>query len=93
MSSWLKASALIVVAGLTACTSSPTGRNQLLMFSDSEMSTLGANSFEQMKKEIPISQNKATNQYVQCVAKAITDTIPLSPVSKSGKWWYLIVTK
>lgn len=50
MSSWLKASALIAVAGLTACTSSPTGRNQLLMFSDSEMSTLGANSFEQMKK-------------------------------------------
>nr|WP_165480085.1 M48 family metallopeptidase [Vibrio vulnificus] len=88
MSSWLKASALIVVAGLTACTSSPTGRNQLLMFSDSEMSTLGANSFEQMKKEIPISQNKATNQYVQCVAKAITDTIPPQPGFKE---WEVVV--
>ncbi|MGR5209581.1 M48 family metallopeptidase [Vibrio sp. WZ-1] len=76
MKTWIKASVLFSLAGLTACSASPTGRNQILMFSDQEMSSLGANSFEQMKKEIPISKDKKTNAYVQCVAKHITDTIP-----------------
>lgn len=44
MKVWIKASALLAVAGLTACSASPTGRNQLLMFSDQEMSSLGAKS-------------------------------------------------
>lgn len=88
MSSWRKASALIAAASLTACTSSPTGRNQLLMFSDSEMSTLGARSFEQMKAEIPINNDPRVNQYVQCVAKAITDTIP---PQASFKEWEVVV--
>ncbi|CAH1558855.1 Zn-dependent protease with chaperone function [Vibrio jasicida] len=76
MRTWIKASVLFTIAGLTACSSSPTGRNQILMFSDQEMSSLGAKSFDQMKKEIPISKDKKTNAYVQCVAKQITDTIP-----------------
>lgn len=76
MRTWIKASVLLTVAGLTACSSSPTGRNQILMFSDQEMSSLGAKSFDQMKKEIPISKDKKTNAYVQCVAKQITNTIP-----------------
>ena len=76
MRTWIKASLLLTVAGLTACSSSPTGRNQILMFSDQEMSSLGAKSFDQMKKEIPISKDKKTNAYVQCVAKQITNTIP-----------------
>ncbi|MDF2154804.1 M48 family metallopeptidase [Vibrio sp. CAU 1672] len=76
MRSWINASALIALAGLTACSASPTGRNQFLMFSDQQMSSLGAQSFEQMKKDTPISSNKKTNAYVQCVARHITDTIP-----------------
>ena len=76
MRTWIKASVLLTIAGLTACSSSPTGRNQILMFSDQEMSSLGAKSFDQMKQEIPISKDKKVNAYVQCVAKQITDTIP-----------------
>ncbi|MEF1310939.1 M48 family metallopeptidase [Vibrio mytili] len=76
MKVWIKASALISVAGLIACSASPTGRNQLLMFSDQQMSSLGAQSFAQMKEEIPISKNKKTNAYVQCVAKHVTKSIP-----------------
>ncbi|EJG0102005.1 M48 family metallopeptidase [Vibrio parahaemolyticus] len=76
MKVWIKASALLTLAGLTACSASPTGRNQILMFSDQEMSSLGAKSFDQMKKDIPISKDKKTNAYVQCVAKQITNAIP-----------------
>ncbi|MDF5425887.1 M48 family peptidase, partial [Vibrio parahaemolyticus] len=88
MKVWMKASALLTIAGLTACSASPTGRNQILMFSDQEMSSLGAKSFEQMKKDIPISKDRKTNAYVQCVAKHITDTIP----AQSGfKDWEVVV--
>lgn len=88
MRTWIKASVLLTVAGLTACSSSPTGRNQILMFSDQEMSSLGAKSFDQMKKEIPISKDKKTNAYVQCVAKQITNTIPLQAGFKE---WEVVV--
>lgn len=61
---------------LAACSSSPTGRNQVILFSSDEMSQLGVQSFEQLKKKETISSDKALNQYVQCVAKTITDKVP-----------------
>nr|WP_290039108.1 M48 family metallopeptidase [Psychromonas sp. 14N.309.X.WAT.B.A12] len=65
---------------LTACvTSSPTGRNQVLLFDGSEMATLGANSFEEIKKQETINQDPAVNAYVQCVSKQITDTLGAQP--------------
>ena len=57
---------------LAACSSSPTGRNQILLFSGSEMSQLGAQSFEELKKQETINTDKKTNAYVQCVSNAIT---------------------
>jgi len=68
--------ALLMTIGLTACTASPTGRNQLLLFSDNDMSQLGSQSFTQMKQEIPVNKNVKTNAYVQCVANAITARVP-----------------
>ncbi len=88
MTVWIKTSALLAVAGLAACSASPTGRNQLLMFSDQEMSSLGAKSFDQMKKEIPISKDKKTNAYVQCVAKHVTAVIP---PQKGFQNWEVVV--
>ncbi|WCE31324.1 M48 family metallopeptidase [Vibrio sp. SCSIO 43137] len=64
---------------LAACTASPTGRNQLILFSDQQMSSLGSQSFEQMKKEQLISQDKATINYVQCVTNAILPFVPKQP--------------
>lgn len=61
---------------LSACTSSPTGRNQLLLFSDQDMGQLGAQSFEQMKQSQPISKDAKTNAYVQCVANNVTKHLP-----------------
>ncbi|MEZ8195865.1 M48 family metallopeptidase [Vibrio cortegadensis] len=79
MATLFKASVLVALMGLTACSASPTGRNQLLLFSDQDMSKLGANSFEQMKKEQPISEDKKVNAYVQCVANSITQYVPKQP--------------
>lgn len=72
----LKYTLLASAVTLAACSSSPTGRNQLLLFSDQDMSTLGAQSFEQMKKQQKVSTDKRTNEYVQCVAKSVTQYVP-----------------
>lgn len=62
---------------LSACiTSSPTGRNQVLLFNGTEMAQLGVQSFEEMKKSETINSDKKINDYVQCVSHAMTKTLP-----------------
>ncbi|GAP76596.1 Zn-dependent protease with chaperone function PA4632 [Pseudoalteromonas sp. SW0106-04] len=68
--------ALALVAALGGCKTSPTGRTQVALYSDSEMSQLGGASFEQMKKEQKINKDPATNAYVQCVADAVITVLP-----------------
>jgi len=74
----------IVLLFLTACSTSSTGRKQVSLYSDDELNHMGITSFEQMKKEIPISKDKATNDFVLCVAKAITTNVPES--AHQGDW-------
>lgn len=73
---------------LIACSSSPTGRNQVILFSDQQMNTLGAQSFESMKKEQKISTDKKINHYVQCVTNAI---LPYVPKQEGFTDWEVVV--
>ena len=75
---------LTSLVALSACTSSSTGRKQVMLFSDQELNQMGAASFEEMKANTPISQDKATNNYVQCVAAAVTKNVPKS--AHNGSW-------
>ena len=64
--SLFKVSLLSISLLLAACvTSSPTGRNQVLLFDGSEMSQLGVQSFEEMKSTQTINQNPKINAHVQ----------------------------
>lgn len=56
---------------LSACATSPTGRSQLMLLPDSQMDTLGIQSFEQMKAETPIERDPQVNTYVKCVASSV----------------------
>ncbi|XHF83282.1 M48 family metallopeptidase [Vibrio sp. HN007] len=76
---WKTALLTLSVAAIAACSSSPTGRKQLIMFSDQEMVGLGNQSFEQMKKEQKISTDKNKIAYVQCVTDAILPYVPKQP--------------
>lgn len=69
---------------LTACSTSSTGRSQVSLYSDSELNQMGAVSFEQMKKEVPISTDIGVNNFVQCVADAITTNVSKSV--HQGDW-------
>lgn len=81
-------SLMITLMGLTACSASPTGRNQLLLFSNTQMSTLGVQSFSQMKSELPISQDAALTRYVQCVTDALLQYVPAQP---SVEQWEVVL--
>lgn len=69
---------------LSACSTSSSGRNQIMLYSDSELSKMGITSFEQMKQKIKISKDAATNEFVQCVADSITVNVPKS--AHDGTW-------
>lgn len=80
----IKTSMLASSLLLLSCASSPTGRQQVLLFSGGEMAQLGAQSFEQLKQAEKINHDVKINSYVQCVSNAIINK--LGPQSDFEKW-------
>lgn len=70
---------LCTVAVLTACATSPLGRNQLILVSDDSIAQQGVASFRQMQKELPAAKDTAQVRYVQCVSGLITQQVPNLP--------------
>ena len=76
-----------VILGVAGCITNPeTGRRQLLLVPESQMTQLGLSSFEQMKKETPISKDPAANALVQRVGKRIASVVNLP-----GAQWEFVV--
>jgi predicted Zn-dependent protease len=86
----LKTTALVTAAILllAACAESPTGRRQIMLFNDAELSKMGAQSFEQLKAETPITKDRNIIQYVQCVTGAL---INVTPAEYSQQSWEVVV--
>ena len=57
---------------LAACTTSPTGRDQLQLYPDSQMEQMGAASFKELKQQKEIADDPQAKRLVRCVTKAIT---------------------
>lgn len=69
--------ALFFVAALAqSCQTSPTGRKQLALVSDGQMEEMGNQAFTEMKTKQPIESGEKENNYVRCVANAVTSTLP-----------------
>ena len=60
---------------LSACATSPLGRTQLLFQNESGLASSALQEYEQMKKDSPISKNKALTEYVQCVVRPLTNEV------------------
>lgn len=73
-----------LIMAIAGCAKSSTGRNQITLFSNSELSKMGITSFEELKQKEKISTDKLTNQYVQCVSDAIIKNVPKS--AHQGDW-------
>lgn len=56
---------------VSACSSSPTGRKQLVLKSDAELEREGTRQFRIIQEQAPLVKNGATIDFVACVADAI----------------------
>jgi len=75
------------LALLAGCASvSETGRKQLILLSPAEETQLGLTSFEQMKKEVPISQNAAAKSLVETVGRRIAAVSTLT----NAQWEFVV---
>ena len=75
----------VLTSLIFGCATSPTGRSQLLLLSNNEISQMGIQSFDTLKKDKPIEHGGQINAYVRCIATAITDEV--------GGHWERVVFK
>ena len=76
---------LAITAGIVAaCSSSPTGRSQMIFRSDAELAAESARQFAEMRASIPLETDRATIDYVHCVATAIVEV--LDPEFRDLDW-------
>jgi predicted Zn-dependent protease len=73
---------------LTACSTSPTGRSQLLLYSEDKIDVMGNDAFAALKKEEPQSTDPKINAYVDCVAN---DTLSGLQNQALEKNWEVVV--
>jgi len=79
--------ATVAILFATGCSTVPeTGRHQINLISAGEETQLGLTSFEQMKKETPISKDPAANALVQKVGKRIAAVAPLP----NAQWEFVV---
>jgi predicted Zn-dependent protease len=67
---------VVLLAVVGACETSPLGRNQLILYPESEMQQMGVAAYQEMQREIPRETASAVTGYVQCVVDHIVRAIP-----------------
>ena len=60
---------------LVSCSTTPSGRTQLVLKSDAELTIEGTRQFNDLRNTAPLVQDRATIDYVACVANAIVDVL------------------
>lgn len=73
--------AAIVLAG---CSTSPTGRSQVIYRSDDQLAAEAARAFAEMRASIPLETDRATIDYVHCIATTIV--AELEPQYRDLDW-------
>lgn len=70
---------VLCAALLSACATAPSGRGQMLLYSDAQMDQLGSASFDRLKSEGSIAREPKREAYVRCVVNALVGQLP-------GEW-------
>ena len=82
----IAAATAALVAG---CATSPTGRSQLMMVSDAQMSQMGLASFNQMRQQGKFANAPKQRAYATCVADALVAVLP--PPWNTQQWEVQII--
>lgn len=75
---------LITSLLIFSCSTSPTGRKQLILFSPQQMNAMGEQAFSAMKNDLKLSSTSVENEYVKCVTDALIPHIPAGAFE--GQW-------
>lgn len=81
--------ASLVVAVLGGCVTSPTGRSQLMVVSDSQMSEMGLSAFNDMRKQGKFVDAPRERAYATCVSNALIAVLP--PPWNTQQWEVQII--
>ena len=65
----------LIALTLAACSTSPTGRKQMIWKSDAELAVESAKQFAQMSASMPLVTDRATIDYIACVANKIVNEL------------------
>ncbi len=68
-------SILFLAAAISACSTTPTGRAQLTLKSEAILAQEGAKQMQIIREQAPLVQDRATIDFVACVADAIVGTL------------------
>ena len=68
---------------VSACATSPTGRNQLLMMPDAQVNQMGLQAFSDLKTSKPASKSSKYKKFATCVATPLTQQV--------GGTWEVVV--
>lgn len=66
----------LMLGAVTACSTSPTGRNQLNLMSSSQLDQMGLDSWNQIKQQEPILRDAQATAYVRCITDALAAVVP-----------------
>lgn len=67
---------------ILGCEESPTGRAQLALLPEAQMTALGERSFEALLQTQPLDDDPRVRAFVGCVAQALVDALP----QPHGRW-------
>lgn len=79
----------LAIAVLAGCVTSPTGRSQLMMVSDTQMSQMGLSAFNDLRKQGKFANAPRERAYATCVANALVSVLP--PPWNTQQWEVQIV--
>lgn len=67
---------------MASCSTSPTGRSQMIWKSDAEMEAESARAFNKMRAGMPLSTDRRKIDFVACVAESVVNVLepPLSDI-------------
>ncbi len=77
---------VLVLSMAAGCVTNEAGRHQLMLISGNEEMQLGLNSFSQMKKEVPISNDAAAGEMVRRVGQRIKSAVNLP----EAQWEFVV---
>lgn len=84
---WIGAFAVVAMGVIVdGCVTNEAGRRQLMIVSSSEITQLGLNSFDQLKKDTPISKDPAANELVRRVGERIRSVVDLP----NAQWEFVV---